>query len=118
MVAQQTTDWSSVLQTAADGGQKLPPLLVIWGPGGIGKTTFATRATSPAVIAFEVGARSVAGTKVFPNDGTVQSWAEALTYARALAYGIHSHKTIVIDSLNPMEALLLAYVVERSGKGS
>jgi len=118
MVAQQTTDWSSVLKTAAEGGAKLPPLLVVWGPGGIGKTTFATRAPSPAVFAFEVGARSAAGTKVFPPEGTIQTWTEALTYARALAYGVHSYKTLVLDSLNPLEALVLSYVVERSGKGS
>lgn len=126
MVAQQTPDWQSVLKTAAKGGEKYPPLLVIWGPPGLGKTTFAVKRTeSPCVLAFEVGARSVqrdGGYDVFPPEAsdhlTIQSWPEALLYVRALAYGVHPHKTVVIDSLNPMEALCIAYVVSQSKHGS
>lgn len=119
MSAAQQVDYAAVLKSAGDGGLKEPPLLVVWGPGGIGKTSFALKhAPSPCAIAFEVGARSVRGTKLFPHDGTVQTWEEALTYARALAYGDHPYRTVVLDSLNPMEALCLTYVVKNSGKGS
>lgn len=119
MVAAQQIDYGAILRSAADGGKREPPLLVIWGPGGIGKTSFALKRTqAPAALAFEVGARSVRGTKVYPNEGTIQTWEEAITYARAMAYGEHSYKTLVLDSLNPMEALCIAFTVKQSGKGS
>jgi hypothetical protein len=114
-----TTDYSSVLAQASDGGNREPPLLVIWGPGGIGKTSFALKhAANPAVIAFEVGARTIRNTKVFPTNGVVQSWDEARQYIDAIAFGKHEFKTLVIDSLNPLEALLIAKVVKDSGKSS
>lgn len=117
--ASQQPDWSTVLNSAAPGGKPYPPLLVVWGRAGIGKTRFALAQTpKPCVLAFEVGARSVKGTHVFPSEGTVQTWEEALTYLRALAYGLHHYQTVALDSLLPMEALCLAYSVRQSGKGT
>jgi hypothetical protein len=112
-------DHSAILATASEGGSREPPLVVVWGPGGIGKTSFALKhAEKAAVVAFEVGARTIANTKVFPTKGVVQSWEEGVAIIAALADGHHDYRTVVIDSFNPLESLLISHIVKQSGKGS
>ena len=110
---------TDLLSQSAEGGSSAPPLLVVWGAGGIGKTTFALKhAKSAAVLALEVGARSVRGTRVFPKEGVIQSWGEAKLYLEELAYKSHDFRTVVIDSFSPWEAMLVAHVVKAHGKSS
>lgn len=110
---------TSILDNAADGGQSDPPLFVVWGAGGVGKTSFALKhADHAAVIAYEVGARGISNTKCYPPRGVVQDHEEGLRYLRALAEDDHSFKTVVLDSFAPFESLLIAHVVKQSGKAS
>ena len=113
-------DYAAILSKAARGSTSMPPpLVLIYGEGGEGKTTFAAGAPAPVFLAAENGARLVGKhAEIQPNEGVLQSWDEALTYARAYAYGEHTRKTIVVDSLDALEGLLVAHVVAKSGKSS
>ena len=91
---------------------KLPPRLVLYGVDGIGKSTFAAGAPSPVWIPTKDGI-APAG---MPSFDVLNAYPDLLAALRALAGGDHTHRTVVLDSLDWVERLIHAHVAFEKGK--
>jgi hypothetical protein len=95
--------------------RRLPPLRVlIYGPGGIGKTTFACDAKDAIVISAEDGAdfKKVAR---FP---AAESYQDVLDAVDVLREEQHSHRMVVLDSVDWIEQLISTHVCAKHKKDS
>lgn len=104
----------SVLARMVSNDQTMqPPVIVVYGTAGIGKTTFATGAPAPLVIDLEGGAKYIDVPKAYPKD-----FAELLALVDALVVEKHEYKTIVIDSLDWAEKLAIEELLKQTGAKS
>jgi len=102
-------DLSSISRTSSSG---LPPRIVIHGPHGIGKTTFACSAPTPIFIPTEDGLVGV-DVDAFPLCTDFRQVKEALA-----ALASSDYQTIVIDSADWLEALIHKHTAAEAGKSS
>lgn len=82
---------------------------VVYGPEGIGKTTFASRFPSPLFIDAEGGTKSLDVAR-FDRPGT---WTDLC--AQAAEAGKTDYRTLVIDTADWAEQMCVAHVVANSG---
>lgn len=81
-----------------------PPVLVVYGVEGVGKTSFAASAPNPAFILTEDGLGSNGSyVDAFPK---AQSYEEVREMIGALAVEPHEFQTCVIDTLDHLEPLI------------
>lgn len=104
----------------------LPPTVVLYGPGGIGKTTFPAGdpklqlvgAPDPIFIFTERG-QGLLNLTAYPfEDGIATSHDQILDALKELYTQEHDYKTLVIDSLDHWEPLLWKYTCEKFGQAS
>lgn len=104
----------------AKGRQERPLWVHLYGVEGVGKTKFAADAPDVVFLDVEHGtaeqdvARFVfdeATGRTQPND-----WPEALAALRLLATEKHDFKTVAIDTLDALEALIWQSICKRDGK--
>lgn len=102
-----------------------PPKIVLYGVGGIGKSTFGAMAPAPIFLCTEEGipTQDDEGNPIevpafeFENgDPIIRSWETLLECVGALIKGDHPYKTVVLDSLDFAEPLLWSYTAERYGE--
>lgn len=91
-----------------------PPRIIIYGPSGIGKTTFAANAPNPVFIITEDGLGDLDVEK-FPIATSYDDVMEALS---TLGKEDHKFKTVVIDSLDWLEPLVWEATCKRIGVSS
>jgi hypothetical protein len=109
------------LKTIAKSAPKVPRI-VIHGPSGIGKTTFASNADKPIFILTEDGMGDIPAERIpfeMNEDGTIKrdvaiSFGEVMEALKALGKQEHGYKTLVIDSLDWLEPLVWKSVCERN----
>ncbi|MFA5265755.1 MAG: ATP-binding protein [Opitutaceae bacterium] len=94
------------------GKQSAPLRCVIYGPEGVGKTTLASQFPSPVFIDLEAGTKSYDVNRVDPAPST---FSELKACIDELAR-IPSCGTIVIDTADAAEKLVMAAVLEEGGK--
>jgi hypothetical protein len=88
-----------------------PVRLVVYGPAGTGKSTFAAGAPAPLFFDFEGRTSHLDVARVRP-----QSWDETLQFMGEVANaGPAEFKTLVFDTLDHMELLIHAYVCKKNG---
>lgn len=102
------------LSSLRKGPEKKPPRIVVYGPQGIGKTTFAAHAPSPVFIQTEDGI----GILDYPRFPICQTYEEVLSCFSALANEPHEFRTVVIDTLDALEKLIFKKVAQDHGKTS
>jgi len=95
------------LKDVLKGSTSLPPRLLIYGVEGIGKTTLGANAPSPIVIQTEDGL-GMLNVPAFPLAKSYDDVVGALT---SLATEDHGFKTLVVDSLDWLEALVWKQVL-------
>ena len=101
--------------TAVVSERKLSPLRVlIYGPDGVGKTTFAASARGAIVLPAEDGAASPSVARL----PAAQPWADVLDALAELRQGDHAHQALVLDSIDWMESLMIAHVCAKHKKES
>lgn len=81
-----------------------PPIIVIYGPGGVGKTTFASEFPNPVFIQTEDGAGELEITSF--SEGPLSTYAQVDEALTALATEEHAFRTLVVDSVTRLEPLV------------
>jgi hypothetical protein len=81
------------------------PRIIIYGPSGIGKSTFGASAPNPIFIVTEDGLGDIEVPRL-PKEGTAPDFNYVLDCLSALATEDHDYKTVVIDSLDWLEPLI------------
>lgn len=91
-----------------------PPIIVIHGSPGVGKSTWAANAPGSVFLPTEDGQGNL-GVDAFP---LITEWADALGALAALYSEDHTYKTVVVDSLSALELLIQAQVARDNNKSS
>ncbi len=99
----------SLLARISRGPVAGPVRLVVYGPAGVGKSSFAAGAPSPIFFDFEGRTNHLDVARVRP-----QSWDEVLAGLREV-YVSGQYRTVVIDTLDHMEPLIHAHVCKLNG---
>lgn len=88
-----------------------PKRVLLYGPEGIGKSTFAMGAPSPIFLCPEDGTAELDVARL-PEP---QNWSDVLAAVKLLATEVHDYKTFVVDTLDWIEPLCWDHVCEREG---
>lgn len=91
-----------------------PPRILIYGPQGLGKSTFGSLADRPVFIQTEDGLDAL-NVPAYP---LATSYEQVMGYIGELASIDHLYKTLVVDSVDWMEPLVWAQVAKEQGKKS
>jgi len=89
----------------------LPPRLMIYGPPGIGKTTFGSAGPKPIFLQTEQG---LSGIRV-PCFPLAKSFDEVIDYLRCLLDEDHNYQSLVLDSASGVEALIKQKILLETG---
>jgi len=98
------------LQSIIQQAPPKPPRILIYGSAGIGKTTFAAQALKPVFIMTEEGT----GTRQVAHFPRARSFGRVLEALALLYSKPHDYRTVVIDSLDWLEQLILAKTCENN----
>lgn len=90
------------LASVQRGKLKQPMRLVMYGPPGIGKSTFAAHAPAPIFLGAEKGTANLDVAR-FPQP---ERWQDAHEALRTLWNEEHGFKTLVVDTLDWLEPLI------------
>lgn len=102
---------SALLSRVSRGKVTGPVRLVVYGPAGTGKSTFAAGAPAPLFFDFEGRTNHLDVARVRP-----QSWEETLQLMAEVANtGPGEFQSLVFDTLDHMELLIHAYVCRKNG---
>jgi hypothetical protein len=104
---------ASLLSRVQKGMQEKPLRVVIYGPEGIGKSTFAAGAPAPIWIGADKGTQHLDISRM-PVPTT---WEDVRASVRELLVEPHDFRTVVIDPLNWLEPMVWRYVCDRDDKG-
>jgi hypothetical protein len=102
---------ASVLSLITKQRRRRPFFGVLYGPPGVGKSSFAAEAPSPIFIPCERGIDQITTSK-FPTPKTL---AEFGSYLKAIDEEPNDFQTVVIDTIDALE-LLLVDAVSEEGK--
>ena len=101
----------SFLEQVKKGKVIKPLVLVIYGPSGVGKSTFGSEMKAPVYLGAEDGANNLDVAR-FPQ---VRSFADCMAAVKELTEGKHDFQTLVVDSLDWIEPLVNAEVCAKAG---
>lgn len=102
---------SGFLKQVTKGKQQQPVLTIIYGPDGVGKSTFGANAPSPIFLGTEDGTANLDVAR-FPHP---KSFNEVRSMIKELIESKHDFKTLVIDSLDWLETLVHQAVMDLDG---
>jgi len=84
--------------------------MLVYGPPGVGKTTFASTAPKPLIVDLENGSLALVGKDVdIAQVDTLQDAREAIKYALE-----HGYQTVVIDSITRYAELLMDEILREN----
>ena len=89
-----------------------PQRVVIYGPEGIGKSTLAATFPEPVFLDTEGGTIHLDVTR-FPKP---DNWDAVLVFIAQLSQSEHSFRTLVIDTVDWLERLLIQHICQKSHK--
>ena len=94
------------------GKIKQPMRVVLFGPPGIGKSTFGSAAPNPIFLGAEKGTAELDVAR-FPQP---KAWDDALDAMRELVKEDHEFQTFVVDTIDWIEPLIWAHVCKQKKK--
>lgn len=100
------------LASVTRGPVAQPLRVVIYGPGGVGKSTFGAQAPDAVFLGPEDGS-SVLDVSRFPSP---ESWTDVLDAIRVLTTEEHGYRSLVIDSADWLEPLCWAHTCAAARK--
>ena len=107
-------------------GKPGPPMVVLSGQSGVGKTTFAAGAENCVFIQTEAGEGLLKITRIkFDADKIATKYSQVTEAIEALQNQEHDYKTLVIDSIDHLEPLMWEHLctqnnwpaIDRGGAG-
>ena len=103
---------SMSLSTISNKPDTSPPLIGVFGAGGVGKTTFAASFAKPIFILTESGTKSLqTPVDKFPK---VNNFEEMMDALQVLYQEDHAYKTLVVDSITRLEPIIWDYVCDQN----
>lgn len=106
---QQPPPRRMTLGAVTSGIAREPSRILIYGVGGVGKSTFLSEAPKPIFIDTQDGTARL-GVARFPRP---KGWEDVLDALNELYTEEHSYQTLAIDLLDDLEALLWNYICAR-----
>lgn len=103
-----------LLSKVTSGRQRRPLTVCVYGIPGVGKSTFAGAAPKPIVFDLEGGSNFLEVSRVGPH----RSWEDVVSDLRELTTEEHGFETVVIDTLDALEALCIEYVCRKANKAT
>lgn len=97
---------TSFLSQGSRGIIKQPPMILVYGPEGEGKTQLAAEAPEPAFIQGEKGS----GNHDVFRFPVPTKWEDVLAQATEMVTQEHSFKSLVIDTLDALEPMVHAHI--------
>ena len=94
--------------------RNVPPRILIYGPQGIGKSTFISKSMNPVLIQTEDGL----GSLDIPAYPLARSYADVMASITELATVDHNFNTVAVDSADWLEPLIWKQVALEAGKKS
>lgn len=98
------------LDAITDGPRPEPWVMLVYGPEGVGKSSLVLDIDDHITIDIEQSANQLK-TKKFPTPLTLQDVYDAI---EALYTGDHQYKTVVIDTIDRLEAMIFKGIAERA----
>jgi len=96
----------SILQSVQRGRVATRPIrALVYGVEGVGKSTFAAAAPDPLFLDAEQGTLGLDVARL-----SVVTWADFLRVLKELKSAQHNYRTIVLDTLDSLDRLLVAHV--------
>lgn len=109
VAAQKRMILSAIRETAPDSPEKI----ILYGPEGIGKSTWAAQAERPIFISTEDGLKGVRPTpSAFPE---AETWQDILDAIETLRLEPHNYKTFVCDTADWADSLGQAHIMKKEG---
>jgi 5'-3' exonuclease len=99
------------LENVSRGRKQEPFDLILYGPEGTGKSTFASEAPSPIFFDLESGTGELDVARM-PQP---ESWKDMVSGFEALKTEPHEFKTVVVDTIDALETLIQKHVCETAG---
>jgi hypothetical protein len=99
------------LAAVSSGVVPQPLRVLMYGVGGVGKSTFFSEAPNPIFLDTQAGTSRL-DVKRFPRPTT---WQDVLDAVDELTTAQHDFQTFVVDLLDDVEALLWAHICNRDG---
>lgn len=107
----QPTPSRMALTNVVSGRIQQPLRLILYGPPGIGKSTFAANAPTPIFLGAEDGTAQLDVAR-FPQPKT---WQDVFDAIAVLGKEEHNYKTLVVDTLDWIEPLCHGFVANKLG---
>ena len=89
-----------------------PPRITIYGPHGIGKSSFGAMAPNPIFVPTEEGIGQLA----VPSFPLLKNFSEVIEALSALHNDQHDYQTVVVDSLDWLEPMIWRATAQLHGK--
>jgi len=102
------------LSAVRRGQPPKPPIILLYGTHGVGKTSFAASAPNSIFIQLEDGLGQIEA----PTFGLLKSFSEVMEAIEALYKEDHNYQTLVIDSIDWAEPLIWEQVCKDNGWNS
>lgn len=99
----------SMLANVTKGKRVRPALILVYGPGGIGKSSFGARTPNPLFLGAEEGTDHLDVARL----PTPKSYEDVIACVNELLSVNHNYQTLVVDSLDWIEPLIFDYVCRR-----
>jgi len=99
----------SILKKVTSGKMIAPHLILLYGPDGVGKSSFGAGAPNPIFLGPEKGTMNLDVARL-PSP---QTWSDILDSADALANENHNYQTLVVDTLDWNEPLIYAHLCKK-----
>ncbi len=100
-----------------------PSSIVMYGPTGIGKTSFGAATIKPVFLIDEQedGVNTLKASRLIAEEIPVlpaaKAWADVMGQIEELAFEPHDYKTLVIDTIGGLERLCHTFVCSRDFRG-